>query len=193
MNFLAHLFLSGENHQLRLGNFIGDFVKGKKMNTYSPEIIKGIKIHRDIDRFTDSHPIVKNSKIRLRPKYSHYSPVIVDIFYDHFLALHWSDYHQIPLMEYTESFYKSALEDKDLLPEAARNMLTFMQRDNWLFNYQYLEGIHRSLTGMSHRTSFESKMQEATEDLKKDYALYEADFRLFFPILTQHVSQLILK
>jgi acyl carrier protein phosphodiesterase len=96
-------------------------------------------------------------------------------------------------MEYTESFYKSALEDKDLLPEAARNMLTFMQRDNWLFNYQYLEGIHRSLTGMSHRTSFESKMQEATEDLKKDYALYEADFRLFFPILTQHVSQLILK
>jgi acyl carrier protein phosphodiesterase len=94
MNFLAHLHLSGNNPNIMLGNFMGDFVKGKSYRQqYEPEIIKGIELHRSIDEFTDSHPVVTESKNRLRPTYRHYSGVIVDVFYDHFLAANWN---QVP-------------------------------------------------------------------------------------------------
>ena len=90
MNFLAHIYLSGDDPNIQLGNFIGDFVKGRNLvEQFGHEIAKGIELHRAIDEFTDKHPIVKLSKVRLREKYRHYAPVIVDIFYDHYLAKNW--------------------------------------------------------------------------------------------------------
>ncbi|MEQ8424061.1 MAG: DUF479 domain-containing protein, partial [Cyclobacteriaceae bacterium] len=91
MNFLAHIYLSGDNAQLMIGNFIGDFVKGKNLSArYNPDVVLGIELHRAIDEYTDSHDVVQKSKVRLRPKYRHYSGVIVDMFYDHFLAKNWN-------------------------------------------------------------------------------------------------------
>ena len=101
MNFLAHIYLSFENPKILVGNFIGDFVKGKKLELYGDEIQKGILLHREIDDYTDSHPIVLETKKRLRPNYHHYAPVISDVYYDHFLASLWSNYHKTPLIEYT--------------------------------------------------------------------------------------------
>ena len=92
MNFLAHLFLSGEPGELMVGNFIADSVKGNAMNDFSEGIQKGIILHRAIDTFTDSHNEMQKSKERLRPRYKKYAPVITDIFYDHFLAVNWQDY-----------------------------------------------------------------------------------------------------
>jgi len=191
MNFLAHLFLSGDNQELRLGNFSGDFVKGNKLNIYPDQMAQGIKLHREIDRFTDAHEIVLLSKKRLRPKHSHYSPVIIDMFYDHFLASLWSDYHPKPLEEYVNEFYRYTEEKVNLLPISAQRTFKYMKHDNWLFNYQYIEGIDRALTGMSRRTNYESKMDEATEDLEKDYGLFKSEFQLFFPILIEHVSNIV--
>ena len=103
MNFLAHLYLSGDNEQIIVGNFIGDFVKGRNaLQTFDPTIALGIELHRAIDQFTDTHPVVRSSKDRLRPKYRHYAGVIVDIFYDHFLARKWNDYHKTPLPEFAQ-------------------------------------------------------------------------------------------
>src|SRR5258708_857949 len=101
MNFLAHVYLSGDHSKVLVGNFIGDFVKGKYLrDRYEPEIAKGIELHRAIDYFTDLHPIVRQSKNRLRPKYNHYSGIIVDIFYDHFLAANWNQDSEVTLPEY---------------------------------------------------------------------------------------------
>ncbi|MEQ8238426.1 MAG: ACP phosphodiesterase [Cyclobacteriaceae bacterium] len=191
MNFLAHLFLSGDNQELRLGNFSGDFVKGNQMNIYPDQIAQGIKLHREIDRFTDTHQIVLLSKKRLRPKYRHYSPVIIDVFYDHFLASLWADYHPQPLEQYVNEFYRYTETKLNLLPVNAQHTFKYMKRDNWLYNYQYIEGIDRALTGMSRRTLYESKMDEATLELKKDYELFKSEFQLFFPVLIQHVSNFI--
>src|SRR4051812_44429809 len=106
MNFLAHLYLSGDNDYVKLGNFIGDFVKGRNLNEQFPSgIARGIRLHRAIDEFTDSHPIVKKSKDRLRPAYRHYAPVIVDVFYDHFLARNWTRYSDTALADYAEQTY----------------------------------------------------------------------------------------
>ncbi len=166
-----------------VGNFIGDFVKGNQFEDYSPDIQSGIKLHRDIDRFTDSHLIVRKSKKRLRDKFHHYAPVIVDIFYDHFLAKNWSKFSAINLKEYTENFYKMIDKYQDLIPQEVNHMLVYMREKNWLYNYQFIEGIDRSLKGMSRRTKFDSKMGEASNSLRTDYAAFEKDFFDFFPHL----------
>ncbi len=186
MNFLAHIFLSGNSNEVLIGNFIGDFVKGKSWEDYGAEVQKGILLHREIDRYTDSHDIVTKTKERLRPKFSHYAPVIGDVFYDHFLASLWLDYCDIPLLEYTESFYSLTESYQDVIPDKARRMLFYMKQDNWLYNYQYVEGINRALTGMSRRTTFQSKMEEASKDLSAHYKAYEDEFVAFFPELVDH-------
>lgn len=188
MNFLAHLYLSGDDEEVLVGNFIGDFVKGAQIEQYAPKIQKGIRLHRSIDHFTDTHGVVLESKIRLRKKYRHYAPVIVDVFYDHFLAKNWPNFSQIPLKEYTENFYLLMKKYVSIIPKGVTTMLSFMSKDNWLYNYQFIEGIDRALTGMSRRTKYENKMDEASLTLKEHYQDFKREFDLFFPELQQHVS-----
>lgn len=184
MNFLAHVFLSGDNPQLMIGNFIADFVKGRSLSDrYSAEIVRGIELHRAIDEFTDQHIVVQRSKDRLRPKYRHYSGVIVDMYYDHFLSKNWADFHPISLDDFAQRFYALLKANKSILPEDVQRMMPYMIRGNWFLNYGYKEGIHRALSGMSRRTPYDSKMDEAVLDLSKHYALFENEFREFFPIL----------
>lgn len=186
MNFLAHLYLSGDNEKRLIGNFIGDFVKGKSaLQQFEPEIVKGIMLHRAIDEYTDTHPIVTASKNRLRPKYRHYSGVIADVFYDHFLARNWSLFHITSLSLFAEHSYRTIQRYNDILPKDVKAMLPYMIRGNWLVNYANTEGIHRALSGMASRTPYLSKMEEATEDLIQDYADYEAEFKTFFPTLSE--------
>ncbi|MBK6445821.1 MAG: DUF479 domain-containing protein [Bacteroidetes bacterium] len=183
MNFLAHIYLSGENKDLMVGNFIADFVKGRKKFDYPDGIRKGIELHRQIDDYTDHHPITSLSKDRLRPKYSKYSGVIVDIYYDHFLAHNFSRYSEIPLVEYSAQTYKILNEYSEFLPEGVHYFLPFMIERNWLLNYASIEGIGRALSGLSKRVSFENKMDESVADLREHYQAFENEFNLFFPEL----------
>lgn len=184
MNFLAHLYLSGESPQLKTGNFIGDFVKGKNLtDRFDPEVAKGIVLHREIDWFTDRHPVVKQSKDRLREKYRHYSGVIVDIFYDHFLAKHWDNYSEQVLPDFADECYDLLQQQKDMLPEEVNFLLPYMIKGNWLVNYSRLEGIQKALSGMARRTRFESKMEQSVVDLENHYELFREEFELFFPEL----------
>lgn len=184
MNFLAHVYLSGDNTELMIGNFIGDFVKGRDLKKqFSKDIAKGIELHRAIDEYTDKHEIVQQSKDRLRPKYRHYSGVIIDMFYDHFLAKNWKNFHTSSLEEFASQFYKLLEKNEDNLPEEVQRLMPYMIRGNWFLNYAYIEGIHRALSGMSRRTSFDSKMDESVVDLSKHYALFENEFNQFFPAL----------
>jgi acyl carrier protein phosphodiesterase len=187
MNFLAHLCLSGDDEKIMVGNFIGDFVKGKDLEQrYHPQIAKGIRLHREIDFFTDRHLIVKQSKDRLREKYRHFSGVIVDIYYDHFLAKNWSNYSDEVLPDYADKCYSVMLSHESILPEEVKYMLQYMIKGNWLVNYSKLEGIHRALSGMARRSKFDSKMEEASFDLQHDYIEYEKEFISFFPLLRNY-------
>lgn len=184
MNFLAHIFLSGGHDKIMVGNFIGDFVKGKSaMEKFETEIIRGIELHRAIDEFTDKHPIVSESKNRLRPKYRHYSGVIVDVFYDHFLAKNWKDYHPVPLPDFAAQAYNTLRSFDKILPEDVKYMLPYMVKGNWLLNYSKIEGIHQALSGMSRRTKFQSKMEEASEELYLHFDEFQKEFNQFFPEL----------
>ena len=184
MNYLAHLLLSGDDPEIQLGNFIGDFVRGRNPeNIFPPKVAVGIHLHRMIDGFTDSHPVVRESKIRLRPTYRHYSAVIVDVFYDHYLAKNWEQYHAMPLNDFANGFYQLAKSEEAWLPEKARYILPYMSRHDWLTNYSKIEGINRVLTGMAKRTPFASGMENATDDLIRHYEAFESEFLMFMPEL----------
>ncbi len=172
-----------------VGNFIGDFVKGNQLNDFEAEITRGINLHRAIDEYTDQHSIVSKSKDKLREKYRHYAGVIVDIYYDHFLAKNWSDYHQIDLKAFTLAFYSTIKNYNSILPKGAKYMLPYMIENNWLYNYSKVEGISRALGGMSRRTKFDSKMDEAVVDLKNHYSEFEQEFKDFFIDLQSFVSE----
>jgi len=169
-----------------IGNFIGDFVKGKQVDGYQAEIQQGILLHREIDYFTDRHPVVHQSKDKLRKKYRHYAGVIVDIFYDHFLAKNWGEFHETKLKTYVHEAYKILNSHQSILPAKVKYMLPFMIKDDWLVNYSRIEGIARVLKGLSRRTKFDSKMDQAPEDLKNYYDEFEQEFLDFFPQLISH-------
>ena len=178
MNYLAHIFLSGENPNVMIGNFMADSIKGSRHDAYPAEIQKGILLHRQIDTTTDAHPAFRQSTKRLHKNYGHYSGIIVDIFYDHFLAKNWADYSDIPLADYIESFYKLLRDNTELLPHNIQKMAPIMMEGNWLLIYADLEGIDRVLGGMNRRTKNKSGMDKAGQELRKYYSLFEADFKV---------------
>jgi len=191
MNYLAHIYLSGEDDNLKIGNFIADSIKGKKYLTYPPKIQNGIILHRAIDTYTDSHPTVRKSVHRLFPEYSHYSAVIVDILYDHYLAANWMEFSEIPLDEYVNDFYQLLNDNLDNLPKRVQQFLPYMIKDNWLLSYASIDGIGKILYQMNMRTKNKSRMDLAVKELELHYELFETEFRSFFPELELHVAQKI--
>lgn len=180
MNFLAHIYLSFDDVQITLGNFFADHIRGNKYKHFPEKIQKGIILHREIDTFTDAHPIAKQSSKRLHKNYSHYSRVIVDIYYDHFLAKNWDNYSNVPLKEYVYGFYDLLEENYEILPLPTKRMMPYMIADNWLLNYANLAGIDRVLNGMNRRTQNKSKMNFAILDLEEHYKEFENEFTAFF-------------
>ena len=173
-----------------LGNFIGDFIKGRQaLSDLEARVAKGVELHRAIDEFTDNHDIVHRSKDRLRPKYRHYSGVIVDVFYGHFLAANWKTFHEQPLEVFAAETYQTIQSFSAALPERFKQLLPYMIRGNWLVNYAQISGIQRTLSGMASRTPYESKMDEATEDLRKHYDEFKDEFHGFFPELKKFADE----
>lgn len=183
MNYLAHIYLSENRPEVTIGNFIADGIRGKSYLKFPKDIQTGILLHRHIDTFTDAHPIVRQSTKRLHAKYHHYSGVIIDIFYDHFLAKNWSNYSTIPLDVYAQSFYNLLELNYTNLPERTQYLLPYMIKGNWLVSYASLEGIERVLIGMNKRTKFKSHMNLAINELNLFYWEFEAEFTRFFEAL----------
>jgi acyl carrier protein phosphodiesterase len=191
MNFLAHTFLSGDNKDIILGGFIADMVKGKMILDYNNDVIKGIKLHRSIDVFTDEHHLVKQSKNRIKSKYNHYSGVVIDMYYDHFLAKNWNDYSNKDLKVFVREIYMILLRNYMSLPARGKRILPFMIVNNWLYNYSKLENLRTNFEGMARRTNFFSNMENAIEDLEFHYDDLYSDFQKFFPELMTFSSNLL--
>ena len=186
MNFLAHIYLSGDDEAITIGNFIADGIKGKRYRKFPQQIQKGILLHRAIDSYTDSHLIFKQSTKRLHENYSHYSGVIVDILYDHFLAKNWKDYHDMPLDDYVENFYEMLRNNFEVLPTRIQRMMPYMISDNWLLSYATIPGISKILNQMNVRTKGISKMNFAVLELEEFYTEFEEEFISFFAELIDY-------
>lgn len=168
---------------------MADGIRGKHYEHLPSDVQKGIVLHRAIDTFTDSHPIFRQSTKRLHERYHHYAGVIVDVFYDHFLAKNWTNYSDEPLAIFVERFYESLRANYDILTEKTKGMMPSMIKYNWLVNYQYLEGIAKILSKMDERTKNNSKMRFSVEELQEFYVEFEQEFTLFFEDLRAFVKE----
>lgn len=183
MNFLAHAFLSGNDRDVLFGNFVADSIKGKAVENYSFNVRQGVSFHRFIDAYTDSHAAVRQSNEKLQPVFHKYSGVVTDIFFDHFLAIHWSNYNSIPLSDFASYVYQILLERYVILPPRSRRILPWMMAQNWLVGYANLSDLNRVFRGMSRRTVFDSNMERAVDFLCENYVFFEQRFQLFLPEL----------
>ncbi len=193
MNFLAHIYLSGEDDFVKIGNFMADSIRGSQYLDYPNSLQKGILLHRHIDSFTDAHPIYRKSKHRLHEKYGHYSGVIMDIAYDHFLAKNWSKYSNEKLEDYAADFYKLMQDNYEILTERTKGMLPCMIGRNWLVSYATIVGLEMILFQMDYRTKHRAHMQEAIVEIQDFYTEFESEFFQFFEELVLSCQQKLIE
>lgn len=189
MNFLAHTYLSGCNEEIIVGNFMGDYVKGKNYNQFPELVRKGILIHRDIDTYTDMHPITRRSKLRISPRYHKYAGIIIDIFYDHFLASLWDDFSSLSLQEFVNRTYDLLKRNYKVLPEAIKRWFPTFLENNWMMAYQSVEGIELVLERMAANTSLPNHAGYAVEVLSERYDSFKSDFLEFFPSIIRFLEE----
>ncbi|GJM15507.1 MAG: ACP phosphodiesterase [Thermodesulfobacteriota bacterium] len=191
MNYLAHLYLAEDSDESLLGNLLGDFVKGRLKEQYSPEIIKGIKTHRKVDLYTDSHPNFLACKKLLQPERRRFAGIIVDMSFDHFLAKNWSDYSELELHDFTNRVYGVLLDHEPTLPQKLRDRLPYMIQDDWLGSYKNIDTVGLALNAISKRLSrFEKAkpIKDGLDDIKANYEEFEENFIEFFPDLISFVN-----
>ncbi len=189
MNFLAHTYLSGGNEEIIVGNFMGDYVKGKNYMLFPEEVKKGILIHRDIDTFTDIHEVTRRSKQRLSSRYHKYAGIIIDIFYDHFLASLWDNYSTLPLNEYVSRTYDLLKRNYKVLPDSIKRWFPTFLENNWMMAYTTVEGIELVLERMSANTSLPDHSAFAVEVLRNQYSVFMEDFLEFFPTIVAFLEE----
>ncbi|MFH0757561.1 MAG: ACP phosphodiesterase [Bacteroidota bacterium] len=189
MNFLAHTYLSGCNEEIIVGNFMGDYVKGSNYLLFPEQVKKGILIHRDIDTFTDMHPITRRNKQRVAEKYHKYAGIIIDIFYDHFLASLWDRYSDLPLGVFVNRTYDLLKRNYKVLPEAIKRWFPTFLENNWMMAYQSVDGIELVLERMAANTSLPNHAGYAVEILAEHYAVFQEDFMEFFPLIVGFLEE----
>ena len=187
MNFLAHIYLSGEDEHVKIGNYMADSV-GNKIDDFPSGVKKGILLHRAIDTYTDQHPVFRQGTKRLHPIYHNYAGVIMDMFYDHLLAKNWSKYSDVPLENYAQDFYDILRRNENILAEKTKKQSSYMIQYNWLTEYASLEGIGVILAQMDHRTKHKSGMANSVKELKQYYSEFEQEFFAFFEDMEQFVA-----
>lgn len=180
MNFLAHIHLSGDDKDLRLGNFIADAVRGKAYQEFPLSIQRGILLHRKIDHYTDNHPTFRQHCRLLYADHGHYARVIMDVLYDHLLAKHWGDFHPQYLEDFAQTFFTEIEAKYELLPTKMQGMFQTMKKQNWLVQYKTVEGLTHILYHMSKRTAFPSNFTTAVEILTDNPADLLTEFTSFY-------------
>jgi acyl carrier protein phosphodiesterase len=189
VNFLAHLYLSPETPEGRLGSFLGDHVKGPlERADYPPAVLAAVRLHRAVDMFTDTHPAVRESKARISPARRRYAGILVDIFYDHFLAADWSRHHPMPLGEYVRSVYRDVGSPAFALPPRLAAMLPRLIEHDWLTAYRHTDGIAQTLEAMARRIPHAAALAGGIDELVRHHDALREDFERFFPEVVSQVA-----
>lgn len=180
MNYLAHIFLSGDNDFLKLGNFMADEIKGKSYLSYPKEIQKGILLHRAIDDFTDHHPLVSKGAHRFFDELRHYNGVVIDMIYDHILAKRWDAYSEVELSVFADEFYLLLENNKHVLPKKISKVVPYMIEHNWLLSYSRIEDLRNILEQMNHKTKHNTELHKGVDIYLKHQNEFNEEFTSFF-------------
>lgn len=191
MNYLAHIYLAGSDDKNIIGNFLGDFVNKSSEDNFEASIKNGIFMHRKLDSFTDSNPVFLGSRRRITSENRRFSGVLVDMFYDHFLAKNWSMYSEMPLGEFADNFYGMLERFSYCLPDKLKRRLPFMIEENWLLSYKEIDGIKIPLDRISKRfAGSKHPLSNPIDELIGNYEALENDFKNFFPCAIDYANML---
>lgn len=188
MNFLGHLYVSGEDPLVIVGNFMADGVKGRDLSGWPAKLQQGIRMHRHIDSFTDTHPLTLQGRERLREHCGHYAGVALDLFYDHVIASNWSAIHDETLENFAQRMYALLGAHSDVMPDRARHMLPYMVEHDWLNTYATLPGIGGALAGLAKRSGAGAQLAGAETVLEEHLSAYTEECLAFLPQLQTHLS-----
>lgn len=192
MNYLAHVFLSSESRDAIVGGLLGDFVKGAAIDAYRSEIGAGILLHRRIDRYTDAHAVVRESRRLISAPRRRFAGIMVDVFYDHFLVRHWNRFSEVPLAVFTRRVYGQLLPQRASFPERLQRMLPRMVADDWLGSYGRMTAVDAALRGIARRFKHKQRAEvlaDSARELVHNYPQLENHFLTFFPQLMHYAEQ----
>lgn len=192
MNYLAHVFLSRSSPEGIVGGMLGDFVKGRGSEMYSAPVRAAIELHRAVDRYTDAHPQVCASRARISSARRRFAGIMVDVFYDHFLACHWQDYSDVPLEQFTRQVYAVLARHAERFPPRLQQTLPRMRDADWLASYAELEAVDLALRGIAHRLRRFPRaavLCDGAQELSAHYRELERDFSAFFPELVDYAAR----
>jgi len=188
MNWLAHLLLSEPQTPHRLGNLLADLVKGSARRGLPAELQRGLACHRIIDAYTDAHPLFQRSQRRIGPPFERFAGVLIDIFYDHFLARSWQRHGVGALDDFTSEIYTALLGYVGEIPEKARWVIQRMASEDWLGSYRNVAGVEWTLGRLSLRLSRPGLLLPAVQEMLRNYEALDGDFQEFYPQLAGHVA-----
>ncbi len=196
MNYLAHLFLAGNNDGVILGNLLEDFVTGQIENETNGKLPRDVKIgllmHRQIDTMTDSHPVVKECKELFYPKYGKYSPIIIDVLFDHYLVKNWEIFTEEAFDVFRPRVYKSLKSYLDIQPEYLQEMINSMIEHDWLKNYKENWGLERAFMNLNKRINKpEIDLRFSLKEFEENYYFINEKFLEFFEELKKHCDKLL--
>jgi acyl carrier protein phosphodiesterase len=190
MNYLAHIYLASQSDDAMIGAMLGDFAAAKYAGDYTPEIEREIAIHRKVDMYTDSHPVVLAAKQQFEQGRRRFAGILLDIFYDHVLIVNWVRYSDRPAEELIARFYSALQARRAILPERLQRMLPYMVEHDWLGSYREFSGVELAVTRVSQRLSRNGELlRDGLEDLHKNYAQLSAGFHEFFPDLIGYAAR----
>ena len=193
MNFLAHLALAGPSDASLLGNIMADFAKGTRehlFDEFPKEVVEGMLMHRSIDKFTDAHPIFKEASALMETKRRRFAGIVIDIFFDHYLSIHWSKFYSTDLEEFIEQSYQTLAKQSQVHSELFALVLPHMRRENWLGCYGTKDGIKLTLNRVSQRSKYTAIIADCYQDFEDNYSEFEAIFLRIYPDLIEYAKGL---
>jgi acyl carrier protein phosphodiesterase len=190
MNYLFHLYLSGEDPDILTGNFMGDFVKGRLGENYPPRLRRGLELHRSIDSFAQRQPQFNRSRLRLHESFGLYRGVLVDLFYDHFLASSWGEWSGEPLAAYLRRVRRVVESKRPYLPERLATILPVIFEE-MIPSYLREDGIAAALVRMSRRVQRENPLGRGGAELRLHYEGLREDFVGFLPAALEHARHFL--
>lgn len=194
MNFLAHLALAAPTPSSLVGNLMADFAKGTRatlLEQFPQPIVDAMFMHRSIDRFTDTHPCFKKAKSLMLPEHRKFAGVVIDIFFDHFLSLHWQRFYRVNLDTFIDDCYRTLDQHPQWHSELFSKIYPSMRRENWLACYRSKDGILLTLQRVSQRSKYTRMIADCSTDFEENYTEFENIFLEFYPQLMDFSSNLI--
>lgn len=188
MNYLAHLLISPDHAQSRLGNIMADFMRDVKTEKLPDKVWEGVKLHRVVDGFTDAHAVVKDLRRLFSPEKRRFSGIVLDVAFDHFLIKHWDKYTSYDFNEFVDHCYQDLWEHRELMPPRMEMVVGWMIKRDWIRSYSELDHVGRALDGLASRLKMKHGFHGSIQEVYENHGAIESGFLNFFPELLNHVE-----